>query len=466
MFRNIILIASIYLFILFISFAVSQDDQLLKQSGPKPGDDELTAEEIFEMNKNSVVSIWYISEGYYEYFNYIEKDTMLLSGSGFIISPEGLVATNNHVIESLDSIIVKTYDGKFYPAEVIVTDFKNDIAILKIIDFDNSQFPVINLGNSDSVKIGHNVYCIGSPLGFEYTISEGIVAGIRKEEKVKFTDYDTWLQVEKVFDKVIQITASISPGNSGGPLFNGKGEVIGITTYSYGFYGNLNFAVGINSLTKLMESINTESLENEEELRQKRKEELFKRNYKLANSYKYKVLDNWYYSKQKDTMKTLDTFVVRQDSINKVNFQKAEIYYNKCIELKPDTFDVYKDLMSLFVFTENYTKAEELYKQIKETFTSDSLLNTLSSTLAEGYTKSKDYKKALAFYEKMIKVDSTDIFAHMQIANIYENMKDYDKAIEKYKEIIRKDSTEILPYVRLGNIYYKEKKNLKKQRNI
>lgn len=447
--------------LLYTSLGISQDDQLLKQSGPRPGDDELTAEEIFEKNKYAIVSIWYVAEGYYENWEFIEKDTMMLSGSGFIISPTGLVATNNHVIESFDSLIIKTFDGVFHNAEVVLSDSKNDMAVLKILGFEEDIYPSVTLGNSDSAKIGHNIYCIGSPLGFEYTISEGIIAGIRKNEKVKFTDYDTYLTIEKIFDKVIQITASISPGNSGGPLFSGKGEVIGITTYSYGYYGNLNFAVGINSLKNLINSIELTNIENDEDLRQKRKDELFKRNYKLANNYKYKVVDNWYYTKQKDTMKILDTFIVKQDSINKVNLQKAEMFYYKCIELKPDTFDVYRDLMGLLVFTESYFKAEELYKQIKETFNSDSLLNTLSSTLAEGYTKSKDYKRAIAFYEKMIKTDSTDLFSYFQIANIYEKMGEYDKAIERYKLLLKKDSSYISAYINIGKIYYKEKKNFK-----
>jgi len=464
MINKLKLIVILYILLLLASNAISQDDKLLIQSGPKPNNDELTAEEIFERNKHAIVSIWYVSEGYYEDYQYIEKDTVILSGSGFIISTDGLVATNNHVIESFDSLIVKTYDGNYFPAEIVMIDYKNDLAILKIINSEEINFQAIKFGESDSVKIGNNVYCIGSPLGFEYTISDGIIAGIRKEEKVKFRDYDTWETVEKVFDKVIQITAAISPGNSGGPLFNGKGEVIGIVTYTYEFYGNLNFAVAINALKKLIQSLEIVEIE-QEEIKQKRKEELFKRNYKLAKTYMYKVIDNWYYTKQKDTMKILDTFIVRQDSINHINFLKSETFYNKCIELKPDTFVVYAELMSLYVYTEDYHKAEELYKQIKVIFDSDSLLNTLSSTLAEGYAKSKDYKKAIIFYEKMIKADSNDIFSYTQIADLYLEMKDYDKALEKYKEVIKKDSLNIPAYIRIGKLYYNEKRKYKEAKH-
>jgi tetratricopeptide (TPR) repeat protein len=132
------------------------------------------------------------------------------------------------------------------------------------------------------------------------------------------------------------------------------------------------------------------------------------------------------------------------------------------MDLKPDTFYVYQNLMELYVYTDNFKKAEDLYKKIKEKFDSDSLLNTLSSSLAEAYSSSKDYKKALTFYEKMSTVDTADNFIRYQIAYLNEMMKDYKKAIKNYNALIKRDSNYISAYVRLGNIYYKEYKNFAK----
>jgi len=435
-----------------------EEEKLSEPTIPNPNGDELTAEQVFDMNKPFVVSIWYVTSGYYSYYSYIQKDTIMLSGSGFIISPDGVIGTNNHVIQDLDSILVKTYDGVFHNAEVIITDEKNDVAILKLLDSAETVYPVIKISDSDSVKAGQVIYAIGSPMGFEYTISEGIIAGVRYNEKVSFMDYTTYMTVEKVFDKVIQITAAISPGNSGGPLFNAKGEVIGLTTYSYGFYGNLNFAVSIKSLQNLTGNLNFTELNSNEELKQKRLLDLFKRTYGIATNFKYKVYDNWFYTKQKDTMKTLDTFIVKQDSLNKVNFTKSESSYLKCMDLQPDSFYVYRDLMDLYFYTDNFIKAEDLYKTIRETFTSDSLLNTLSSSLAEAYSKSKDYRRAITFYEKMLKSDTSDNFIRYQIANTYEMMKDYDSAIFRYKQLIKKDPEYVKAYIQLGKIYYEKKK--------
>jgi len=420
---------------------------------PKSGTDELNAQEIFEMNKNALVSIWYITDGYYSYYSFIPKDTMLLNGSGFVIYEEGIIGTNVHVIENKDSLLVKTFDGTFYNAEIIYTDPKNDIAILKIINTNGTKFPTIKIGDSDSVKTGQSIYAIGSPLGFEYTISEGIIAGLRINEKVSFNDYELGF-VEKVFDKVIQITAAISPGNSGGALFNGYGEVIGITTYSYGFYGNLNFAVGINTLSKHLSEINLKDSEMTPEMITKREDDIFNRSYRSATNYKYRVMDNWFYSKQKDTMKVYDTLIVMQDSINKANFVKSESLFDKCIKLRPDSFYVYRDLLDLYILTDSYKKAEDLYLGIREKFTSDSLLNTLSSSLASAYSSSKDYKKALSFYEKMLKADTADYFIYYQIANTYELMKDYETAIKKYNLLIKKDSSYTKAYIAIGKIYY------------
>lgn len=437
------------------------EKQLLESEIPKPNGDNLTAEQIFEINKPYIVSVWYVSGGNYSYYSYIPEDTLMLSGSGFIISREGMVGTNNHVIQDIDSILIKTYDGKFHNAEVVLTDEKNDVAILKILDSLETEYPVIKIASSDSVRAGQVVYAIGSPMGFEFTISEGIIAGVRYNEKVSFMDYTTYMTVEKVFDKVIQITAAISPGNSGGPLFNTKGEVIGVTTYSYGFYGNLNFAVSVSSLVNLRKNLNYADLNNDEELRQKRQLDLFKRTYSLATNLKYRIYDYWFYSKQKDTMKIIDTFVVKQDSINKVNFIKSENAFVKCMDLQPDSFYVYRDLMDMYIFTDNFSKAENLYKTIRETFTSDSLLNTLSSSLAEAYSKSKDYRSAVMFYEKMLKTDTTDMFIRYQIANTYEMMKDYDSAIIRYNSLIKKDPEYMRAYVQLGKIYYENKKDEK-----
>ena len=450
-------------FLFLLSFTTLQaQNEILREPKPAPliekKDDDLNAEQIIEQNRSALVPVWYHTDSYYGYY-YLStpKDTTLLSGSGFIFNTQGFVGTNYHVIDGFDSLMIKTSDGNFYNAELIFVDEKNDIAILRIINSDNTVFPTVKIGNSDLPRVGQSVYAIGSPLGFEYTISEGIIAALRDNEKVSFTDPSTYAQIEKTFDRVIQITAAISPGNSGGALFNSKGEIIGITTYSYGFYGNLNFAIAINSFTKLRNTIDFATLDKDETFLAKKKDNLFKNNYRLAESFKTKLYSSWVYTKQRDTMKTYDTLIVKQDSLNKVNFMKAENYYNMCIEMQPDTFYIYQSMMDLYIYTENFNKAEPLYGMIKEKFTSDSLLNTFSSSLAMAYSTSKDYKKALMFYEKLQRKDTNDVYVLYQMADLYGKQKDIKKSEEVYKKIIKIDPAYILGYIQLGKLYYEQK---------
>ena len=412
------------------------------------------AEQIIEMSKPSLVSIWYHTSNYYSYVTYTYIDTTLLNGSGFLFSEDGLIGTNYHVVDGIDSLLIKTSDGTFYDAELLLIDEKNDMAILRIKNSNGNKFPIIKFANSDAIKVGQEVFAIGSPLGYEYTISQGIVAGIRDNEKVSFTDPVTWALIEKNFEKVIQITAAISPGNSGGALFNNHGEVIGITTYTYSGYGNLNFAIAINSFVYFMNSVDLANIDNNEEAKKKREASLYSSNLRLANNFKQEATYNWYYVKQKDTMKVVDTFVVKQDSIAKLNFSKAETFYYKCLDIAPDSFVVYQEMMDLYVYTDNFSRAEVLYDTIRAHFQSDSLLGLLSSSLANAYSTSKEYKKALIFYEKMLIKDTGDIYIQYQIAFINEKMGKYNKAIKGYNRIIEKDSGYIQAYIQLGSIYY------------
>lgn len=456
--------------ILIIIFALSLCPGLNSQDLPAPKDvqkeafknGDLNAEQIIEMNKPALVSIWYHTDNYYSYYSYSSTDTTLLNGSGFIIDEDGIIGTNFHVVDGIDSLLVKTSDGTFYDAELVIVDEKNDMALLRIKNKNSTKFPVVTLGNSNYVKVGQDVFAIGSPFGYEYTISQGIIAGIREDEKVSFTDPVTYAPIDKKFSKVIQITAAISPGNSGGALFNTKGEVIGITTYTYAGYGNLNFAIAVNTFSDFKNSIDIANLDKNEDALKKRAESLYFTNLRLANSYKEQVTYNWFYVKQKDTMKVVDTFVVKQDSIAKINFTKAETFYNKCISLQPDSFNVYQELMDLYVYTENFTNAENLYVNIKEKFQEDSLLSLLSSSLASAYSTSKDYKKALQFYDKMITKDTSDVYIYFQRATIYEKMENYNKAIKEYETIIKREPAYTQAYVQLGSLYYEKFKDYSK----
>ncbi|WP_300733171.1 DegQ family serine endoprotease [Pseudomonas sp.] len=155
-------------------------------------------------------------------------------GSGFIISPDGYILTNNHVVADADEIIVRLSDRSEMKATLVGTDPRSDVALLKI---DGKNLPVLKLGKSQDLKAGQWVVAIGSPFGFDHTVTQGIISAIGRslpnESYVPF----------------IQTDVPINPGNSGGPLFNLAGEVVGINSQIYtrsgGFMG-VSFAIPID----------------------------------------------------------------------------------------------------------------------------------------------------------------------------------------------------------------------------
>jgi len=164
-------------------------------------------------------------------------------GSGFIISNDGYIFTNNHVVEKADKILVRVSDGKEYQAKIIGTDAKTDIALIKIKP--QNSLPVVELGDSDKVKVGEWVIAIGNPFGLEQTVTAGIVSA--KGRVIGAGPYDNFIQTD----------ASINPGNSGGPLFNMDGKVIGINTAIVAHGQGIGFTIPINMANTILGDLKT-----------------------------------------------------------------------------------------------------------------------------------------------------------------------------------------------------------------
>ncbi|MEM7548212.1 MAG: Do family serine endopeptidase [Bacteroidota bacterium] len=171
------------------------------------------------------------------------------SGSGVIISADGYVATNNHVVENADKISVTLNDNRKYDAQVIGTDPTTDLALLKI---DGNNFDYLEFGNSDNVKIGEWVLAVGNPFDLTSTVTAGIVSA--KARNINILRDRNGLQIESF----IQTDAAVNPGNSGGALVNLKGELIGINTAiatPTGTYAGYSFAVPVSLVQKVMDDL-------------------------------------------------------------------------------------------------------------------------------------------------------------------------------------------------------------------
>lgn len=160
-----------------------------------------------------------------------EQDTG--SGSGVIITDDGYIVTNNHVVQGADTIHVYLQDGTKYDAKLIGTDTFSDLAIVKI---DVANLPAATIGSSGNVTVGDTVYAIGNPLGvLTSSVSKGIISGL-----------DRTITIDGISMTLMQTDASINPGNSGGPLINMRGEVIGINTLKVTEAEGIGFAIPIN----------------------------------------------------------------------------------------------------------------------------------------------------------------------------------------------------------------------------
>ncbi len=190
---------------------------------------------------------------FYEYFKrFFEQDgefgpprPLASKGSGFIISSDGFVLTNAHVVEGSDEILVGMSDRRELNAKVVGTDTRTDVALLKV---DAENLPTVRIGDPAQLKVGQWVLAIGSPFGFDYTATQGIISSLSRN--LPSGGYVSFIQTD----------AAVNPGNSGGPLFNLNGDVIGVNSQIYtrsGGYQGVSFAIPIDLVMDIVDQLRT-----------------------------------------------------------------------------------------------------------------------------------------------------------------------------------------------------------------
>jgi len=174
-----------------------------------------------------------------------QKHRSMGQGSGFIISADGYIMTNNHVVGDADKVSVQLLDGREYDAKIIGTDPPSDVALIKIEA--DEKLPFLPLGNSDSLEVGDWVLAFGNPFGLSHTLTAGIVSA-KGRSGIGLNDFENFIQTD----------AAINPGNSGGPLVNLDGEVIGMNSAIFtrsGGYMGIGFAIPINMATNIYQQL-------------------------------------------------------------------------------------------------------------------------------------------------------------------------------------------------------------------
>ncbi len=212
---------------------------------PSEGPEDVSTDQIYSAKKLKETSIKENVERFGEAVVLVSSPEG--SGSGFIISEDGYVVTNYHVIERERKISVTVFikkekefeKKKFDKVKIVALNPFVDLALLKIEELEGTKLKKVYLGSIDELKVGEKVFAIGSPMGLERSVSQGIVS-------TKNRDYHGLL--------FVQTTAPINPGNSGGPLFNLKGEVVGVNNMSYLFLDGLAFAIPVDCLKDFLDN--------------------------------------------------------------------------------------------------------------------------------------------------------------------------------------------------------------------
>ena len=205
----------------------------------------MTLNQIYTANVPAIVSI--TNEFTQSVFG--QTSTATSAGSGFIITSDGEILTNYHVVEGAEQLTVTLYDGREYPATLIGYEAESDVALIKI---EAQGLPVCAIGNSDHVFVGEQIAAIGNPMGeLNYTMTVGYVSAV-----------DRFVKTDGTPINMIQVDAAINPGNSGGPVFNLYGEVVGIATAKYSgtisggaTLEGLGFAIPINDVVEILNDL-------------------------------------------------------------------------------------------------------------------------------------------------------------------------------------------------------------------
>ena len=348
------------------------------------------ADKIFKENNKAVVVV----------VAYDDKGNPIRQGSGFIVRTDGAVVTNYHVISNAKDIKIKAGDKVLRVEGLIHADKENDIVILKA---KGEKLPTVKIGDIRKAIIGEKVYVISSPEGLENTISDGILSGIREITSDR---------------KVLQITAPVSSGSSGGPVFNKNGEVIGIATFIIEKAQNLNFAMPVNLIKDKIKNKKITALKESD-----------------IEDYK-KTAEYWFY------------LGLAYDDSGK--HEEAIESYKQALRIKPDLAEAHNNLGLAYVKSGNYQEAIESLKQallIAPDYAG------VHMNLGIAYRKLGMYQEAIEYSKQAIRINPDYADAHYGLGLAYDASGMHKEAFESCKQAVRMKPDYADAHVCLGLAY-------------
>jgi len=334
------------------------------------------ADKIYRDNGPSVVVVVAIDR----------EGRSMSQGSGFIVREDGAVVTNYHVISRATDIKVKMGPKLLDIEGVLYVDLENDLALLKV---EGKGFPFVRVGDANSLLVGERVYVIGSPQGLENTISEGILSGIREISSKK---------------RILQMTAPISPGSSGGPVFNAKGEVVGVATFLIEETQNLNFALPINLIAPGLSKKDLVSARD-------------------ACQVDFTQTSACYFNQG-----------VAYGTLGEYN--RAAEALTKALTIDPKKVEIYVGLGAIYANLGRYQEAlDMLAEALKSRPEEPALLNTLAAV----YGQMGKYREALAEFEKSTSIKADNPVAYYGLATTYAKINRYREAVKAAKQAVELD---------------------------
>jgi tetratricopeptide (TPR) repeat protein len=385
----------------------------------------LSAREIFKRVSPSVMIVESLDA----------KGSIATFGSGVVVA-SGNVITNRHVIENGVSFRVE-HAGKGWPAKLVGVDPDHDLAELSVAGLDA---PSVRVRDSSTLAVGENVYAIGAPEGLELTISEGLISGLR--------DFDN--------GRVIQTSAAISPGSSGGGLFDTQGRLVGITTFYLKEGQSLNFALPAEwtlALTKQPAKPVPAATESSPIFQRLG---WFELGYTLAKAGKYTEAAHAFQEaarlKPDDEHAWLNLGIIYTQL---KQYDKAMNAEENAIRLKPDDTDAWKILGAAYRSLAQYDKAISADQKAISLKPDDTFAWI---ELGYAYDALEQYEKEATAFEEAIKLKPSLVEAWINLGIAYEALGQYDKAISAEQEVLRLRPNSTPARVNLAGIYGKQRR--------
>jgi len=353
---------------------------------------------------------------------YNREGKILGQGSGFFINKEGDVITNYHVLQEASRAVIRTKDGKEYPIKRVLAEDREGDLIRVSIDISEEVVKPLPVATK-LPDVGERVIVIGTPLGLDQTVSDGIVSAVRQIPG---------------FGKIIQLTAPISPGSSGSPVINMKGEVIGIATFFVMAGQNLNFAIPGERLAKLIIG-QGESLSEREEGRMKdwlaSAEGLYTVGLRFlwADDYE-KALPYFIEAAKRNPGHGQVYFQIGYCFTRLGQYREAIEPYKQAVRIQPNDAEVYNNLC--FVYGK-VGRFDEAIQSCGQAIQLKPDLAEVHNNLGWAYQMRGRYQEAIQSCKEAIRLKPDFVLAHYNLGNNYAALKQYEKAIESYKETIR-----------------------------